>query len=878
MAYWNGNTLSVGDLYTSPKPESIETNPNIGLEQRNEIELPRKYKDFAIKNLSVVNINGNPYADVSLWSLYPAIHNVVANLVNGVRTYNISGFENVSATSFSALGTGGSAGIQGTISAATSVSSPVVNCNLFCNVGDSLLYEGLLTVKGGTQLDGGELRGTTISCLPTESGLNAIRFEVLPTGIFATTALPLPIEITSAATVGITSLGATTITAGGVTSISAGSRIELDTGELRCKNSLATPDNTDLYIGNIHPAIGGSRELQLNAGGTGRGIEITDGTLFDTQRINTSRCFIPSAVFADTWNSFTLFSVGTIVSWNGLEYIQTNYATLGLQPGAPIPVWYSAGEYDVGAVVLETEGAVISYRCISYVSSETPPSEDPTHWVSDESGGLTTFYWPVAPTIPNRDSIIFSPVEADTYYYSFFKPSTLSGIWIAKRNATTNALVDAGRILTSTITDDLNMNGYNIINVAGLSGPNPPNRININSDLTGNSLRSLFEFNYYEVIANAIGNATIRFKCADTTTALELSNSGENDPAMTMFAPTSLTISSPDLVLNSTGTIHINNTTDFGIHDITGIDNAFVYAIRMSVPDTPNFNYFRWYGNYVSYSTDNVVWRAIAQDWYNFSPEADVYFDLKNLYSVNSLQVSNITNESPITIGTTVDFTGNTLGGVGDLYVSTINGNTSDISVKAGLDMFNNSVRNVSTLSTDSITSVSTDDISFSTKNLTNVSRMNGQALFQYCEFVNASNITLTTNTPTRLPFTTSTITPVGFSLNGDGDVVCNVAGTYRIMLLTNVSKTGGGTSQVNVWFRINGTDVSFSDQQHSITNANARDSVVNTRIFTFAVNDVLTCIFASSDNAVIAQAVASQTTPYAHPSSPSVCINLVCV
>lgn len=923
---WSGNRTpaanNVGNLYIIPDPPTIEENPSIGLEGRNVVELPRAYKNFAVKDLTAETINGSS-ADITKWSIYPAIHDIVADLDgDGKRVFNISAFQNVSASNFNASATGGTGVLNGTISADVSVSSSLINALLTANVGSGLIHNGTLNVYGGTNLDGGDIRGTTIGCLPTIEPpiVNTIRFEVLPSGIFATTLAPLPIEISSAAAVNIQALGASTLTAGGVVSIGAGTRVEIDTSQIRCKNSISGADYTDLYVGNLHPAIGGSLPLRINDANTGQGVEINNGTTWTTKDMNASRTYIPSYVNYNTWNSTTLYSIGTNVFDSGLEYKQQNYATKNLQPSVSIPTWVSGQSYAVGNVVNESSGAVVSYICILAISPSTiTPSADPTHF-SSVASNLTSYYWALNPEPVNRDSIIFNPYGTDTLYYSFYKPYGSTSIWIVERNVSDNSFVRAGEIYDTTInpistlpplTGDLNMNGYNIVNVAGISN-GLTGYITIGRDLLGQHTWGIREFNNIELNSKTgLGNATLRFKTDDyITTALELSTNATNSANITMNAPNG------DLLITSTyGTlklqgvsnpISILSDTNLNGNSMTGIDYIGLNYGRFAIPSSPNFNWFRWYGSYFSYSVDNgTTWTAIASDWSNFPALTNVDMGNHELNNVNAISGY---SGNPVVFHSNVNMNGNTISNV-----NTISGNSgnpvgfgndiqmnfhnilgcstvatneivrasgsSPIAVSSALDLTNNYITGVNTISGYSTNAIVVgSDLNLNNNNLTNVNTINTRNIFQFFEFVNSGNITLTSNTPTRLPFNTTSLSGSGFSLNGNGDVVCSKAGTYRVILTTNVSKTGGGTSQVDIWYRQNGTDVSYSNQQVSITNASGRSSVITDRMLTFAVNDVLTCMFASSDANVSAVSSTAQVSPYAHPSSPSVCINLVCV
>jgi hypothetical protein len=102
---WKGdNELPGGEeLYTTPSPATTTTNPSIGIVDGNLIPLPTSYNTLNVAtlgattgnittinsttinnsgNINTATINGNPVpTSAELWSLYPAVNDVVANQV-----------------------------------------------------------------------------------------------------------------------------------------------------------------------------------------------------------------------------------------------------------------------------------------------------------------------------------------------------------------------------------------------------------------------------------------------------------------------------------------------------------------------------------------------------------------------------------------------------------------------------------------------------------------------------------------------------------------------------------------------------------------------------------------------------------------------------
>jgi len=438
-----GGASSVGDLYIVPDPTTTEENPSIGLEGRNEVPLPTKYRDLEVKNLTAENINGGSF-DVSKWSEFPAIHDVRAELIPLPpiiipplpyrRQYDILDFRNIDCGNLIAtldganpLGTGSITGFRGQYNLLDTETMNVSNEDETGTVSiygaNKLVGTNALYVDGGTTLTGGGIiHGITIGAMNV-GGIDTNRIDVLPAGIDITT-LALPILITSGSVLTLTGGGATTLTAGGVLALAGGSYIEYNTDENRFINTTSGNDFTDILIGNIHPAFTGSANLRINGGGSGRGVELAD-----TQSINLWTN-LPIA----TWVNSTSYTVGTKVKYGSAWYncVVINAYT---QPDIPIPNWVSASNYIAGTIVFSS-GLV--YRCSSSISGSTTPP-NPT---SD----------------PNWTNLGFT-TNAITQIWSVYTPysSTINGDEVSVLNIGTIQGPTAGSGLQLNQVKDLNL-------------------------------------------------------------------------------------------------------------------------------------------------------------------------------------------------------------------------------------------------------------------------------------------------------------------------------------------------------------------------------------------------------------------------------------
>jgi hypothetical protein len=392
---------SVGDLYILPDPPSIAENPSIGLEGRNEVPLPTKYLDLEVANLTATNIdadditttnltadditatniNGNPNFDASNWSLYRAISNVQGTLgVFSVPLYSISDFLNItcannitsqlgSITAALQISAGVSVGAPlGTFTAvnAESVQVSLTNETAAVDIYGANLLAGnnALYVEGGTTLTGGGvIHGVTIGALQV-AGIDTVRIDVLPAGM----------DLTSATFVSINAAGAANLVAGGALALAGGDYISYNSDKHTFINTTNGNDNTEMYIGQIHAAEGGSLPLRIND--AAHGVELAN--------INSMTMTTQLAGVSDWTNVF--YSIGSKVRilgfipayYNALVYNRDTFPTI------PIPDWVSGETYDVNIIVFS---AGLVYRCLNLVTSSTPPASDLTNW---ESLGFTT--------------------------------------------------------------------------------------------------------------------------------------------------------------------------------------------------------------------------------------------------------------------------------------------------------------------------------------------------------------------------------------------------------------------------------------------------------------------------------------------------------
>lgn len=132
-------------------------------------------------------------------------------------------------------------------------------------------------------------------------------------------------------------------------------------------------------------------------------------------------------------------------------------------------------------------------------------------------------------------------------------------------------------------------------------------------------------------------------------------------------------------------------------------------------------------------------------------------------------------------------------------------------------------------------------------------------------------------NTPTLIPLDTIEASN-GVRLQNNTQVVAPISGVYRYDYSLQLDKNSGGTHSVDIWIRVNGTDVPRSASQVTLQGQNGEVFPMVSYTLELKANDYVELVFASSDNSVQALAVAQWTTPtnpYNRPAIPSLIVNM---
>lgn len=140
---------------------------------------------------------------------------------------------------------------------------------------------------------------------------------------------------------------------------------------------------------------------------------------------------------------------------------------------------------------------------------------------------------------------------------------------------------------------------------------------------------------------------------------------------------------------------------------------------------------------------------------------------------------------------------------------------------------------------------------------------------FPFGTFLNTHGQSTTADTPTAMTFDTTPITPYNVGLIEETKIQIFETGVYNIQFSAQIYRTSGGTNQhIDIWFRVNGTDVDNSNTRMTVAN-NGHYLVASWNLFVpLNSNDYIEIIWSPSVETIILQ---SDTVGTIHPATPSV-------
>jgi len=136
--------------------------------------------------------------------------------------------------------------------------------------------------------------------------------------------------------------------------------------------------------------------------------------------------------------------------------------------------------------------------------------------------------------------------------------------------------------------------------------------------------------------------------------------------------------------------------------------------------------------------------------------------------------------------------------------------------------------------------------------------------------FYDNTTQTATANTPTAMLISQPNFLN-NIALSGTTGMQVNDAGYYNVQFSAQIYRTSGGTSQhVDIWLRVNGTDVSDSNTRININNNSVYDVAAWNWFLYLAASDVVEIMWSTTAATIQLQSeVANLVIP--HPATPSV-------
>ncbi len=146
-----------------------------------------------------------------------------------------------------------------------------------------------------------------------------------------------------------------------------------------------------------------------------------------------------------------------------------------------------------------------------------------------------------------------------------------------------------------------------------------------------------------------------------------------------------------------------------------------------------------------------------------------------------------------------------------------------------------------------------------------------GGALGYYGSFYDTTDQTNpVANTPRAMKLNT-VAEATGVSIAFGSRIIVVNAGTYNLQFSAQIVKAGGGTSEVDIWLRKNGSDIAETNTSFDLKGSGANEVASWNWLLTVASGDYLEIMWASADTNVSIQAYPAKVSPFTAPAIPSV-------
>jgi hypothetical protein len=174
------------------------------------------------------------------------------------------------------------------------------------------------------------------------------------------------------------------------------------------------------------------------------------------------------------------------------------------------------------------------------------------------------------------------------------------------------------------------------------------------------------------------------------------------------------------------------------------------------------------------------------------------------------------------------------------------------------------------------LTNIATISNSANTMDISGVRSINGRTTWITGQFSDTTSQlqggTGVASTPTAITYNSADVTNgIDLVIGSPSQIRVSKTGLYQVQFSIQFDKTGGGTSQVDVWLRVNGTDVPDSASQVVVAGTNGETVLTVPQFLTLNALDRIEVVFASTDATMEVASFPAITSPYIRPAIPSI-------
>jgi hypothetical protein len=608
--------------------------------------------------------------DVSQWSLYNGVSEIINNRGYASNALEMTGKSYFNGDVQMRQITGGDIDVEFDRS---SSDGPYfkVNKGKFWAIGssnllgDSNTYNSQTYIAGGCTIDGGNLHGCSIGCLPVTLGVNTMRIDVLPAGMLLTS----PTTIAEVATSGTKNYtGAMNIATGGATAIAAGSYITLEHGFGVGANGIFIQDTARNDAARLLLEFGGSIGPSISSISTAAKVDYFGQNLF-IQNIgpNPTRWPLNKDVYIN--------SVSSIGFINGTKIVASPNSTLNV---SSITTTITGTTVNLNTSTVNIQGGLFVSKYIDALDfGISSISQFPTRSAQGiyidanivQNGNLSTLFLTCGQIVGNN-----------TLFYKA-QTSTLQG-WNAGISAQVPLTIISDVIVKSTITQI----GLGILNNATI------NTSTINGTTATITNYSGITLGAVTINNDTLNNATINTSTINGTTATITNYNGVTLAAISIYNDT-LTNATINTVIANGRTVNMSTINALSVNSQTmGTSTVTVSSIvgNTIIPkDTTTVTVPNLTVSTVQGINSGIIGAASASVYYNPTSKTLFYDNVPTsllLFPGTTLALAPSYNEQIfiLTGAGTINFTTTGLGlGNASFYVTIKNGTATNLTIQA---------------------------------------------------------------------------------------------------------------------------------------------------------------------------------------------------